>query len=126
MTRQANRALVLAAMPGTEAEIKAKTGLGRTTIWRWINDIHEAGECYISSWARTEGAIAAHYTAGVGKDKAAAKPLTIKQLSARYRAKARKSGEWAHRLAQQRAKHWADKAQTNRDPLVSAFFGRPT
>ena len=126
MTRRAYRAVVLAAMPGTEAEIKEKTGLGRTTIWRWINDIRAAGECHITSWQRTDGAIAARYTAGPGTDRSPIKPLTLAEKSRRYRAKARKSGAWSHNLAQMRAVYWADRAKTQRDPLVAALFGRPT
>lgn len=102
-----------------------KTGLGRTTIWRHLKDLHEAGECHISGWQRVDngGPPMPIYKAGPGKDKPCTlKPYTEAQKSRRYRRKARKNGSWEDRLSKQRARHHADKP-ARRDPIVEALFG---
>ncbi len=124
MPRRDYRALVLAAMPGTSTELMDKTGLSRTTVWRWSNDLHAAGECHISAWTRVEGGgpFMPTYSPGPGKDvRCFLKAYTEMQKSRRFRARARRDGRWEDIQARQRAKYWADKAQP--DPLVALFFG---
>lgn len=123
--RRRYRQVVFDALPDTTAGIHEKTGLGKTTIHRWIKSLHEAGEVHISSWRRVEGGgpFMAVYAPGAGEDaQCRLKPLTEAQKSRRYRARARKSGEWEERLRVQRARYWSQRPAA-RDPLISALFG---
>ena len=125
VTTQSRRAVVLAALPGNLNTITASTGLGRTTVWRWLKDIHQAGESHITSWSRTEGGgpFLPTYTAGPGADaKCKLKPLTQAQKTARHMAKAKRDGRWEFRAAAQRARWAADRANYKKDPLMAALF----
>lgn len=115
---------VLCALPATRPEIEAKTGVSKNSVWRWVQELHAAGECHIGAWRRpARGKYMPVYVAGPGKDKPCPfKPLTEAQKSKRHRRKARADGRWDERLAKMRARYWADRAQP--DPLVAALFGR--
>jgi hypothetical protein len=64
------------------------------------------------------------YTAGAGVDAPCKlKPLSEAQKSRRYRKKARKDETWDLRNARIRARAWADRALTHRDPMIEALFG---
>lgn len=119
------RAEVMAALPGTAKSIETSTGRGKTTVWRWLKDIHDAGECHIVKWSRCElgGPFVAHYVAGPGVDAVCRlRPFTEAQKSARYRRKARADGSWLDRLARVRSRYWANRPK-RRDPMIEAFFG---
>ncbi|MFZ3286573.1 MAG: hypothetical protein WA191_06955 [Telluria sp.] len=121
-----NRKAVLAALPGDFRRVMAETGIGRTTAWRWLNDLHQSGECHIQAWARVDsgGPFRPSYSPGPGEDAICMiKPYSQAQKSRRHMKRAKKSGEWEDRKARQRAIYWADRALANRDPLVAALFG---
>jgi DNA invertase Pin-like site-specific DNA recombinase len=123
----AMRFMVEDALPGSHAEIIKQTGLGRTTVWRWLKQMHQERCIHIARWHRTPGGgpFIPTYAKGPGKDAPCRlKPLTEAQKSARFRAAARKDGRWDDRNARVRARAAADRADFRRDPLLSALFAR--
>lgn len=126
LKRDRCRDMVLAALPGSRMELMAKTGLSKSTISRWVTDLHAAGLIHIIKWRRPEkGPFMPIYADGAGKDaKCKLKYFTNAQKSTRYRTKAHITGEWAERARQQRARYWSGKAGKTADPLVNALFGR--
>lgn len=119
---QSRRQLVVDALPGNLHTIMAATGLSRGAVWRWLKDIHQAGGVHVAKWSRTPGGgpFLAWYEAGPGVDaECKLKPLTTAQKSRRHRVKAKQDGRWDFRLAAQRAKWAADRANYQRDPLMA-------
>lgn len=123
------RKLVEDALPGTAVRIMKESGLGRTTVWRWVRQMMDADprEAHIGRWERTIGASAPVYVKGPGKDAKRPKPFTIAQLSARHRALARSDGRWDFRLALNRARWAANGGRSKRpsftkDPLLALFY----
>lgn len=123
----ANRAAVLAALPGDFRQIMTATGIGRTTVWRWLADLHSAGECHIVRWDRVDGGgpFRPSYAPGAGKDAPCKiKPYSQKEKSLRHRRRAKKSGEWEDRNKRQRARYWADRAiKQPQNPFSALFIG---
>lgn len=119
------REVVRDALPGNWRDIHQRTGLGRTTIWRWLTHLHAAGDIHISGWQAggTPGTWLPRYAVGAGQDAPKPEPLTEAEKSRAYRQRARQSGEWEHRLMRQRATYWASRARA--DPLLVAL-ARPT
>lgn len=119
------RDVVRDALPGTWRDIHQRTGLGRTTIWRWLTHLHAAGDIHIAGWlpGGTPGTWLARYAVGAGRDVPKPTPLTEAQKSRAYRARARRDGDWQERLARQRARYWTRRARA--DPLLVAL-ARPT
>lgn len=120
------------ALPGNCHEVRAKTGLAKTTVWRWLTELHADGACHITGWHRTEngGPYTATYSPGPGVDvKCKIKPYSDAVKSRRHMKKAKADGRWMDRQARERAMYWADRALKVRDPMIEAFFGpakRPT
>lgn len=129
--KQARVDLVLDAMPGTTAEIAAKSGLGVTTVRRWVSRLLKANEVHVYAEHRTihehsGGPIVASYDRGPDPGKLRRlKPFTRAESSARYRKSARADGRWDLRLARYRARGAADRASFARDPLLAGLFGTP-
>jgi hypothetical protein len=123
---QSCRDMVKAALPGTPPEIMATTKLARTTVWRHLKDLLEAGECHIApEWKRTAGGgpFVPTYAAGEGVNAPCKlKPFTEAQKSRRYRSAARKDGRWQLRLAATRDRWAADHRTFAHDPLLAALF----
>lgn len=122
MTRRAYRALVLAALPGSERDVKERTGLGTATVHRWLKDLHSSGEVHIGAWeAHPHGApFVKVYHVGPGADV----PCGMKAKTGREIRKAmRQSGDWEDVKAQRRAKYHAQKPVARRDPLMVGLFG---
>lgn len=119
--KRRNRSAVFGTLPATPRDIREQTGLGVTTIWRWLKDLHQSGEIHIERWVRgdTPGPWLPVYAPGEGRDARKPTPKTDAQVSRAYRARARRSGEWEHRLARQRARYWAGRARP--DPLLVAL-----
>lgn len=99
---------LMSAMPGTRQELRAKTGLGATTITRWIKTLHELGEIHISGWHRpAKGVPVARYSAGPaglqGEAKCRIRPMSAAQVSKRYRQRIEREDpdRWDVRLAMQ-------------------------
>lgn len=120
--KHAYRAVVFAALPATQAQIREKTGLGAGTVCRWIKALHEDGEIHIGVWIRTGGKWAAFYHPGAGKDEPAPTPKTKAERSRKYIRKAKETGRYEVMLAKERARYWKKKG-IKRDPLVAALFG---
>lgn len=117
---------MLAALPGDQNQVREATGLGKTTVWRWLKSLHEAGESHITGWARAPGGgpFLATYAAGAGVDVVCKiKPLSEKAKQRRHQKKAKADGRWDERAARERAKYWAKRALTHRDPMIAALFG---
>lgn len=121
--KHAYRAVVLAALPATQAQIHERTGLGTATVCRWIKDIRAAGESHIGGWVRTGGKWGAIHHPGPGEDKPAPRPKTKKARDRKRRRKDRETGRIDLIRAQQRKRYW-DKKGARRDPLVAALFGQ--
>lgn len=71
MTKNSHRSTVLGAMPGTQAEIRKRTGLSTAVVSRWVNALRDSGEAHVSAWIAPPpngGAHAMYYTAGPGVD----------------------------------------------------------
>lgn len=119
------RETVLAALPGTQAEIHAKTGVSQAAISRWLTYLRACGDARIGDWKRpTMGPVMAVYYAGPGPDVVCSiKPMTQKDRDRRSRAVRRKNGDWEDRKASERSRYWRDKP-VQRDPLTAALFGR--
>lgn len=130
MSRHAYRAKVLAALPGSAADVKAKTGFGVATISRWLRDLRIDGEIYLHHKEISPHGgpmISVFYP---GPAPAGFKPNiprvpTDTERKARYRRNARRSGEWEDIKAKRRAAYHANK-KPKRDPLMAAFFGETT
>lgn len=127
MTRQAYRALVLAALPGTQAEIRDRTGLTLATVSRWITDIRIKREAHIGAWFihPNGGPVAAVWHLGPGEPAPRPKIMTDRQRTRKSCAALRKSGEWQDVLARNRAKYAAARKPARRDPLLAAFYSAP-
>lgn len=123
-TKRHNRQRVLEAMPGTQAQIIERTGLGLATVSRWVADLRAARQARITGWQPTPngGPLAAIYGPGRGRDRQKPSSPQPALRVRRYRARLRASGDWADTQARQRARYWASKPP-RRDPLVAAFFG---
>jgi hypothetical protein len=120
------RAVVLAALPATQADIHAKTGVSQAAISRWITYLRACGDAHIGSWrerASKFGLPMAVYHPGPGLNVACdIKPMTQKQRDRRSRAVRRKTGDWVDRQARERSRYWAAKP-ARRDSLTAALFG---
>lgn len=121
------RDIVLAALPGSNADVRAKTGLGLATVSRWLNDLVSAGEIHLhhKEISPHGGPMISVFHPGPApagfKPKIPRLPTEVER-SARYRRNARKTGHWEDIKAKRRAKYHASK-KPKRDPLMTAFFG---
>lgn len=123
--------LLVDYLPGTQLDIKSRSGITNTSVSRIIRQMHgddpATREVHIGGWHRPPtGCMMPIYFAGPGKDVACRlKYLTIKQKDKRYRDNVKASGLWEERKAKGRADYWTKKAaeQGTSDPLMAAFFG---
>lgn len=127
--KQAYREVVRRALPATMTEVHQRTGLGLSTVSRWLAAMHAAGEIHVGSWATpsnggTSENFARVWHAGPGVDAERPAPRTLAELSRAARQRARKSGAWEDEKARRRGRWWADRQR--RDPLVAALFGAPS
>jgi len=129
MKHRANtvRTVVLAALPATQAEIHAATGISQAAISRWLTYLRACSDAHIGAWRKGASKFSqpvAVYHPGPGLDVACTiKPMTQKERDRRSRSLRRKSGDWEDRKAAERARYWRDKP-ARRDPLTAALFGR--
>lgn len=124
--RRRYRQIVFDALPGSVVDVSIRTGISRSSVFRWLRDLHAAGEVHVGDWRRgvNGGVVARVYHAGPGTDvRCRIKRYTEAEKSKRYRKRALQTGVWARRLARQRAKYWAERALVRRDPLAAALFG---
>lgn len=130
MSKRAYREVVLSALPGSSADVRAKTGLGLATVSRWLTDLRNSGEIHLhhKEVSPHGGPLISVFYPGPAP--AGFKPKIPKILddisrTRRYRRKARKSGAWEDIKAKRRAKYHASK-KPKRDALTAAFFGATT
>jgi hypothetical protein len=105
-------------MPATRRKLIEITGMPTRTAYNVVKRLHEDGKIHIIGWERTPGggAFVQIWQAGPGDDAyCQLKPMTTSQIWARHKAKLRKSGELADKLAAKRAKYWADKAAASKN-----------
>lgn len=123
--KQAYRARVLAAMPGTQAQIRERTGLGLATVSRWVADLCECKEAHIGGWWINPhgGPVAEILHAGppIGRKPKRPKVRTDLERTQAYRRRLRDSGEWEHVKAKRRTQYRINNPA--RDPLTAALFG---
>ncbi len=120
------RTVVLAALPGSQADIHTATGVSQAAISRWLAYLRSCGDAHIGGWRKAKDKFSqpiAVYHKGPGPDVACNVTMTQKQRDRRSVAMRRKSGDWADVLARERARYWRDKP-VKRDPLTAALFGR--
>lgn len=129
MKHRANtaRERVLAALPATQAQIRAKTGVSQAGISRWLAYLRACNDAHIGGWVRSEnaaGIIMAIYHPGPGLDAVCRlRRFTQQDRDRRSRAVRRKNGDWEDRKAAERARYWRDKP-VKRDTMTAALFGR--
>jgi len=116
------REVVRDALPATARDIHNQTGLSRVTIWRWLTDLHRAGEIHIARWVAggTPGVWLPEYVPGSGRDAAKPAPKGNAHAVTKYRRRARQDGRWEEYLRRERAKYWA-RRKVQADPLLVAL-----
>lgn len=121
------RLAVLAAMPGTQTEIRAKSSASIAGVSRWCDYLVKCGDAHVGAWTLSAVNIPMPiYHPGPGVNVKNPYPKrTQKQRDRDSRRRRRKSGEWEDRKARERAYYWRDKAP-RRDPLTAALFGPAT
>lgn len=119
-----NRAVVLAAMPGTQSQIIAATGLSAPTVSRWCEDLVARREAHISGWYTPThgGPLRGIYHAGPGRQARMPRHLSDAARMRRYRRKLVAEGKWEDVLAKRRTKAAASRVPKP-DPLMKALFG---
>lgn len=126
LNRAARKAAIMAALPGAQFEVIARTRWTQSMVQRLMRQYHAAGELHIIGWSRRAhgGPPVPTFAAGTGVDKPCRiKPDHPNVKARRYYRKLCASGDVQEKLAKKRAQYWADKRQP--DPLVAAFFGKP-
>lgn len=113
----------------SQVEIRAVTGLGEATVWRWVQVLLDEGHIHVAFYRTPPngGTLCAVYRFGPRPKwyrPARPKTLTAGERTKRYRSGLRESGEWDHVLAMQRARYRADRPK--RDTLTAALFGQVT
>lgn len=112
-------------MPGTILRMTNATGLARSTVERWTNEIHGERKCHVMGWERKPGDMAPIYAMGAGRDVPMPKPFTQAEYSRRFIKRLKEHGEYDRYLAKKRARHTVKLAITGKiiDPLVAGLFG---
>lgn len=123
-----NRAVMVAAItekPGNLPQLQKRTGLAKTTVWRWVKELHDNDEVHITGWTRVRegGPFKATYSIGKGDDlPCSILPYSEAQKSRRFQKKKREE-KAEFRAARDRAAKAADLAAQRRDPMIEALFG---
>lgn len=114
------RAVVLAALPGTQAQIVRRTGLGVATVSRWLADLYDSDEARIKRWTRTGAKFAGVWGRGAGEH-APCDLVAFDSTQRKDHDRQRKKSE-AEQEAQDRARRLSE-IKVRRDPMVAALFG---
>lgn len=121
-----NRARVLAAMPGTQAEIRERTGLGLATVSRWCEDLRARREAHVGGWWLHPhgGPVSEVWHPGDGVTPRRPRIRTAVQRGRANRQRLRASSDLEDVNARRRARYYARRGTpTPRDPLMRAFYG---
>lgn len=125
MTRDACRARVLAAMPGTPHEIEKRAMVSESTCRVWIRRLRAESLCHISKWTRTNGAPMATHAAGPGKDAKKPHPLTMAECCRRSRQRANADERGDLGRARRAAERAAARAAVTPSTWLSALMMAP-
>jgi hypothetical protein len=126
--RQARLEVIKSALdrPCTAAAIVKRTRLGRTTVWRWLQRLHDAEAIHVFDWAPELGGPVPIYAFGPGVDaECTIVPMTAQQRTARCRRRQRQSEAVHARInaaTRSRALEAAARADYRMDPLMGALF----
>lgn len=122
--RDNHRAVVLAAMPGTQVQIVAASGLSAATVSRWCEDLLARREAHVGGWHTPPhgGPLRPVYHAGHGPRARKPRRLSDTERMRRYRRQLVADGKWEDVLAKRRAKTAAGRVP-RADPLATALFG---
>jgi len=115
------RDAVLAAMPGTQRQIRFATGAGISAVSRWTSYLRASAECHIGAWEETPngGPPQCVYHAGPGADVL----CTVRVMTEAEKAR-RKTVDGRTREKAARDRKAAELvAPAKRDPFTAAFFG---
>lgn len=85
--RPSLREKVIAALPGTRAEIEKKSGVSEATVGKWLSILRAEGAVHIGKWRRAvlSGSKRPVFVLGAGVDAKPPKTLTPQQSQKRYR-----------------------------------------
>lgn len=121
-TKRAYRAVVLKALPGTQADIRARTGLSLGTVSRWVASLCDDGEAHVGDWYRTPkgGPFAEVIFPGAGKTPPRPAVVGSGERTRVYRKRMRASGEWEDVKARNRGAYHAARIPKP-DPLAALF-----
>ena len=122
------RKRILEQMPGTQTQLRERTGLSVGNISRVTAELHSAGKIHITRWRRgVRGGPVPVYAAGAGTDrKCAIENYTRAEVCARYIKRHAKRGTLEQYRARMAANQRAVTLRKQGDPLVNALFGRVT
>lgn len=123
MTQKSSKQAVLAAMLGTPAQIVARSGISRATVYHWIRILRAEAECFIKSWRRTTGCTAPYFVAGQGVDAVKPSARTGAEYSHRHYIRHRAALEAELRAARKVARESAARAAERPNTWFSALGG---
>jgi hypothetical protein len=133
MSTRSYKDRILAALPGTYAELSKKAHAGYACVFLWMKKLHGT-EVHIGAWKRTEGRGGKPqpvWHAGPGADAKYIGANSRKVANDRYFAKMRKEGRIAEYRSRQaanaRRRLMEKKARAGllNDPVINALHGRP-
>lgn len=114
------RESILASLPGTQREVRAKTGASPAMASRWILYLRTTGEAHIGGWAEPPkgGTPVCVYHPGPGADvMCTVRELTPEEFDRRVSTANRRMQKNLDRKSVGKA------VVVRRDPFTAAFFG---
>lgn len=121
MTQKSSKQAVLAALPGTPAQIVDRSGVSRATVYHWIAILRAESKCFIKSWRRTSGCAAPYFVAGQGVDAVKPRARTSAEYSHRHYIRHRAALEAELRAARKQARESAARAADRPNTWFSAL-----
>ena len=87
MGRPQLRDAVLAAIPGTRAQIAKKASVSSSSVGKWLAILRDEGVIHVGDWKRSKGGGAKQpvFVLGPGEDVKAPKSITPEKSQERYR-----------------------------------------
>lgn len=89
MTQRTHEAAIIAALPGSIAQIVKKAGVSRPTAYLWVGRLRKQSRIYIKAWRRTTGQSTPYYVLGEGKDAPKPRRRTNAEYHRKHYAKVR-------------------------------------
>lgn len=121
MTQRTYEQAVLAALPGTIPQIMQKSGVGRATVYLWLNRLRKLAKVFIKSWRRTTGQSTPFYVIGQGIDAPRPKARTGADYSRRHYVKHRRDLDKELRASKKAALANAASTRTKPQSWLSAL-----